>query len=159
MQKVQSASSHTLPLSDLTKGCDESFSHAKTLVRYMPDKHFQSRDIALTRVSMVLIVLAPCTLAACTLAGCSTAPRRTTAERAADGDIASGVQAALLADPTIYARHIDIEVDRGVVHLGGFVWDNEDFTTARRDAASIPGATAVVNDMELVRGGISGTGR
>jgi osmotically-inducible protein OsmY len=120
----------------------------------MLDKHFQSHAIALTWVSMVLIVLAPCTLA-----GCSTAPRRTAAERAADGDIASRVQAALLADPNIYARHIDIEVDRGVVHLGGFVWDDEDFATARRDAASIPGATAVVNDMELMRGGISGTGR
>jgi hypothetical protein len=124
----------------------------------MLDKHFQSRDIALTRVPMLLVVLAACILAACALAGCSTAPPRTTAERAADGDIASGVQAALLADPNIYARHIDVEVNRGVIHLGGFVWDDEDFATARRDAASIPGATAVVNDMELVRGGISGTG-
>jgi hypothetical protein len=125
----------------------------------MLDKHFQSRDIGLTRVPMLLVVLSACILAACALAGCSTAPPRTASERAADDEIARRVQAALLADPTIYARHIDVEVDRGVVHLGGYVWEDEDFATARRDAASIPGATAVVNDMELVRGGISGTGR
>jgi osmotically-inducible protein OsmY len=120
----------------------------------MLNKLFQSSDVALTRVPMVLVVLA-----ACTLAGCSTAPARTASERAADRDIANRVQAALLADPNIYARHIDVEVDRGVVHLGGYVWEVDDFATARRDAASVPGTTAVVTDMELMRGGMAGTGR
>lgn len=98
-------------------------------------------------------------LAACGLIGCTTAPHRTAAERAADSATADRVEAALLADPTIYARHIDIDVDRGVVHLGGFVWENDDFQTARRDAASVTGVTAVVTDMELNRGGIAGAGR
>jgi osmotically-inducible protein OsmY len=69
------------------------------------------------------------------------------------------VQAALLADPDIYARHVEVAVNRGVVNLGGYVWENEDFAIARRDAASVSGVTTVVNDMELMRGGLAGAGR
>lgn len=98
-------------------------------------------------------------LAAYGLIACTTAPHRTAAERAADAETAGRVEAALLADPNLYARHIDIEVDRGVVHLGGFVWENGGFLTARHDAASVPGVTTVVTDMELNRGGIAGAGR
>jgi len=96
---------------------------------------------------------------ACAVIGCSSMPHRTPAQRAADVDLADRVQAALLADPNIYARHIDVSVNRGVVHLGGYVWEDEDFRTARLDAASVPGATSVVTDMELMRGGLAGTGR
>jgi len=88
--------------------------------------------------------------ATCGLIGCTTAPHKTAAE---------WVEAALLADPNIYARHTDIEVDRGMVHLGGFVWDNDDFRIARRDAASVAGVTEIVTDMELDRGGIAGIGK
>jgi osmotically-inducible protein OsmY len=98
-------------------------------------------------------------LAACVFVGCATTPPRTAAERAADAAIAGRVQAVLLADPNIYARHIDVAVNRGVVDLGGFVWENEDFATARRDAAGVPGVTTVVTDMELMRGGLAGAGR
>jgi osmotically-inducible protein OsmY len=98
-------------------------------------------------------------LAAYGLAGCTTVPHRTAAERAADAKTADRVEAALLADPRIYARHIDVDVDRGVVHLGGFVWDIDDYRTARLDAASVAGVTTVVTDMELDRGGVSGTGK
>jgi osmotically-inducible protein OsmY len=106
-----------------------------------------------------MLTTAVALLAACGFTGCATAPHRTAAERAADAETADRVEAALLADPKIYARHIDIDVDRGVVHLGGFVWDTDDFQTARRDAASVVGVTAVVTDMELNRGGIAGAGR
>jgi osmotically-inducible protein OsmY len=90
---------------------------------------------------------------------CATSPHRTAAERAADADTADRVRATLLSDPNIFARHIDIDVDRGVVYLGGYVWENEDFQTARRDAASVAGVKSVVSDMQLDRGGIAGTGR
>ena len=103
-------------------------------------------------VAMVLAVT-------CEVVACAAAPRRTAAERAADADTADRVQAALMSDPNIYARHIDIEVDRGVVYLGGYVWENDDFQTARRDAAAVAGVTSVVSDMQLNRGGIAGTGR
>jgi osmotically-inducible protein OsmY len=107
----------------------------------------------------VMSTAAVVVMAGCGLIGCATAPPRTAAEQAADTDTANRVEAVLLADPNIYARHIDIDVDRGVVHLGGFVWENDDFQTARRDAASVAGVTAVVTDMELNRGGLAGAGR
>ena len=98
-------------------------------------------------------------LAAYGVVACSTTPPRTTAERVADADIADRVQAALLADPNIYARHIDVVVDRGAVHLGGYVWEDDDFQTARRDAASVSGVKTVITEMELKRGGLAGTSR
>jgi osmotically-inducible protein OsmY len=73
--------------------------------------------------------------------------------------LAAQVESALLADPTIYARHVDIRVDRGVVHLGGYVWSAHDYRLARKDAASVPGVKAVDVEMELMRGGVSGTSR
>jgi len=98
-------------------------------------------------------------MAACAVLGCAATPPRTPAERAADAVIAGEVQAALLADPGIYARHIEVAVNRGVVNLGGFVWEVQDFASARRDAASVPGVTSIVTDMDLMRGGIAGAGR
>jgi len=98
-------------------------------------------------------------VAACGVVACSTAPRRTEAERAADADTTARVEAALTEDPNLYARHIDVRVDRGVVHLGGFVWSDEDFRLARHDAASVPGVRSVETEMELMRGGTSGSSR
>jgi osmotically-inducible protein OsmY len=98
-------------------------------------------------------------LAAFAVLACSTTPRRTAEQRVADADVASRVQAALLADPDIYAQHIDVRVDRGVIHLGGYVWEDEGFGRARLDAASVPGAHTVITEMELVRGGLAGTSR
>jgi len=90
---------------------------------------------------------------------CSTLPRRTPAARSADAAIAAQVESVLLADPNIYARHIDVTVDRAVVQLGGFVWTNQEYLLARNDAASIPGVNAVNADMDLLRGGATGTSR
>jgi hypothetical protein len=98
-------------------------------------------------------------LAAFSVAACSTSPPRTDAERTADAAAAAGVEAALDADSRIFARHIDVAVDRGVVHLGGFVWTDDDYLFARNDAAAVPGIKNVVNQMELMRGGVSGTSR
>jgi osmotically-inducible protein OsmY len=95
----------------------------------------------------------------CLICACSTAPPKTEAERAADEATAERVEAALEADPIIYARHIDVKVDRGVVHLDGFVWSSQDFLLAKNDAAAVPGVTKVITQMELMRGGISGTSR
>lgn len=93
------------------------------------------------------------------IVACNSVPPRTSLERAADAETADRVRAALIADPNIYARHIDIAVNRGVVRLGGYVWEGEDFQRARSDAASIPGVRSVLTEMELTRGGIGGSGR
>jgi osmotically-inducible protein OsmY len=106
-----------------------------------------------------LLPIAAALLAAYGVAACTTAPPKTDAERVADEATAQRVEAALEADPTIYARHIDVRVDRGVVHLDGFVWSQQDFYLAKNDAASVPGVTDVISQMELMRNGKSGTGR
>ena len=107
------------------------------------------------RVLVALLVL----VTAYGVVACSTQPRRSDAERAADAGIAANVEAALLADPTLYARHIEVAVDRGVVELGGFVWSSTEFRLARSDAASVRGVMRVNTDMELMRGGLSGAGK
>jgi len=42
-------------------------------------------------------------------------------------DCGAGRSPPLNADPRIFARHIDVYADNGVVHLGGYVWDQRDF--------------------------------
>jgi osmotically-inducible protein OsmY len=90
--------------------------------------------------------------------GCANTPR-TSEERAVDADIAEKVEAALGTDSRIYARHVDVNVDRGVVHLGGYVWSDSELQYAKADAAAVPGVLGVSDEMELMRGGISGTSR
>jgi osmotically-inducible protein OsmY len=90
------------------------------------------------------------------LAACSSAPHRTEAERVVDAETASRVESALTADPTLFARHIDVSVEGGVVYLGGYVWSVEDLYLARNLAASVPGVRAVSDEMELMRGGGKG---
>jgi len=105
------------------------------------------------------VIAAVTALAAFSVVACSTSPPRSDAERTADAAAAAQVESALDADPRIYARHIDVAVNRGVAHLGGYVWSDDEFLFAKNDAASVPGVTTVVNQMELMRGGISGTSR
>jgi BON domain len=117
----------------------------------------QQRRWMHTRSSNGGLPVAALFAAACIAVACVTLPPRSEAERTADAGIAAQIEARLLADPNVYARHIEVAVDRGVAHLGGFVWSNEDFQVARRDAASIAGVKSVSMDMELMRGGISGS--
>lgn len=82
-------------------------------------------------------------------------PAQSPAGRAADASLADQVRLALNADPQLYARHIDIYVDDGVVRLGGYVWSSDEFILARNDAESVPGVTAVDMQMQLMRGGMN----
>jgi len=107
------------------------------------------------RLNGVLAALAILLLGG-SLAACSTGPRRTEAERAADAVTAARVEGAFTANPTLFARHIDVSVDGGVVYLGGYVWSVEDLYLARNLAASVPGVKSVSSDMELMRGGSKG---
>jgi osmotically-inducible protein OsmY len=86
--------------------------------------------------------------------GCATP--RTPEQRAADSDVKARVEAALSSDPRIYARHVEVNVDEGVVHLGGFVWSDSEMRFAKADAAAVPGVRAVADQIELMRGGMSG---
>lgn len=93
------------------------------------------------------------------VAGCVSVVPRSAAERAIDSETAARVEAKLDSDPRLYARHIDVRVERGDVHLGGFVWSTQELLFAQADAATVPGVTSVADEMELMRGGIGGSSR
>src|SRR5882724_4897370 len=77
------------------------------------------------------------------LGACAAQLPRTADERFADDVVATRVEDALLRDPQIYARHIDVSVERGIVRLSGFVWSGEELYEARRIAATVPGVASV----------------
>jgi osmotically-inducible protein OsmY len=83
----------------------------------------------------------------------SAAGDRRLAEPVVDQQLAARVEYALMHDDRLYARHIDVDVEHGVVHLSGLVWEVDDLFEAKRLARAVPGVTAVVSDLELVRGG------
>ena len=86
-------------------------------------------------------------------AACATQPARTATERASDRALAGAVERSLLDDPRIFARHIDVSAERGVVTLSGFVWSTGDLCAAERIATNVPGVTRVDSDLELMVGG------
>ena len=90
--------------------------------------------------------------------GCAAPPAKSEAQRQADREIAQSVQAALNADKQLYARHIFVRADNGVVRLSGFVWETPELFEAKRVAEQVPGVSQVVNDLELERNGMDNSG-
>jgi osmotically-inducible protein OsmY len=94
----------------------------------------------------------------CGVAACATGLAKSDAQRQADREMAAHVQAALDADKQLYARHISVHADNGVVRLTGFVWDPPDLMEAKSVAELVPGVSSVVNDLELERNGMDNSG-
>jgi hyperosmotically inducible protein len=94
----------------------------------------------------------------CGVAACATGPAKSDAQRQADREMAAHVQDALDADKQLYARHITVRADNGVVRLTGFVWDPPDLNEAKSVAELVPGVSSVVNDLELERNGMDNSG-
>jgi BON domain len=72
-----------------------------------------------------------------------------------DGLTALQVYTALNSDPTYYFRHVDVQVQQGVVTLSGYVWSTPAIYRAKEIASEIPGVTRVVDEMELERDGVA----
>ena len=89
----------------------------------------------------------------CGVSACASGPRKTDAQLQADKETAERVEAALSADKTLYAKHIFVRADNGVVRLTGYVWDPTDLQSATLIAEGVAGVTHVVNDLELNRNG------
>lgn len=109
-----------------------------------------------TKVSQVIkrVPFAAVAVAAiCAVAACASGPPKTEAQRADDKATAERVEAALSADKVLYAKHISVHADNGVVHLSGYVWERPDLDLAVAIASTVPGVTRVVNDLELQRNG------
>ena len=111
-----------------------------------------------TPVLYRLACTAVLTAVLCAGFGCTVAPVKSEAQRQADREVAQSVQAALNADKQLYARHIFVRADNGVVRLYGFVWETPELYEAKRVAEHVPGVSRVVNDLELERNGMDNSG-
>lgn len=100
------------------------------------------------RVTYVFAVMALCGMAAC-----ASGPPKTQAQKQADKETAERVETALVSDKALYAQHISVNADNGVVRLSGYVWETADFQLAVAIAENVPGVTEVVNNLELNRNG------
>jgi hypothetical protein len=89
---------------------------------------------------------------------CATKPPRDASEIEADKQIEFAVTQQLAEDPNIYAWHIEVNVNRGVVTLSGFVFDAHELFEATRVAALVPGVTSVDDQVELEEFGRGGGG-
>lgn len=69
--------------------------------------------------------------------------------------MAEQIYDALNADPTHFYRHVEVQVQHGVVTLSGYVWSTPAIYHAEKVAAGMPGVTHVVDQMELERNGIA----
>lgn len=96
--------------------------------------------------------------AVCSLTACLSGPPKTEEQRQADKELADQVQTALTSDKTLYARHISVRADNGVVTLSGHVWTTEELAAAPQIAQSVAGVTKVVNRIEVDRGAIQDSG-
>jgi len=91
----------------------------------------------------------------CAAVACAAGPRKSEAQQQADSETANRVQFALNTDKELFARHITVRADDGIVVLGGYVWTQPELLEAIRVAGLVPGVTKVVDRIEIDRGGIS----
>lgn len=89
---------------------------------------------------------------------CATPPAKSDAQKQADRETAQRVQAALNADKKLWAKHIIVRADNGVVNLSGYVSDPPDLIEAKHIAEVVAGVTKVVNDLELEPNGRDDSG-
>ena len=89
----------------------------------------------------------------CGAAACASGPLKTDAHKQADKETAERVETALSSDKALYAKHIFVHADNGVVLLSSNVWEPSDFQLAIAIAENVPGVTQVVSDLELNRNG------
>ncbi|MGO9805005.1 MAG: BON domain-containing protein [Steroidobacteraceae bacterium] len=94
----------------------------------------------------------------CGVVACATGPTRSDAQRQLDKETAARVQSALDADKQLYAKHIFVRAENGVVSLTGYVWTQPDLLEAEFVAGGVPGVSKVLNDLELQRNGIDDSG-
>jgi osmotically-inducible protein OsmY len=82
--------------------------------------------------------------------GCAgTATRESTGEYVDDASITTKVKTALVKDPVVKARQVDVTTFKGNVQLSGFVDNQAQKDQAARVAAAIQGVTNVTNNITV----------
>ena len=66
-----------------------------------------------------------------------------------DTALTAAVKAKLIEDSTTKAHHINVETQKGVVQLTGFVNSNEEKARAAQLAGDVDGVVSVKNDLEI----------
>ena len=87
---------------------------------------------------------------AITAVGCSSTNKQaSTGEYVDDAVITTKVKAALINDPNVKAREVNVETFKGDVQLSGFVADPRDAQRAVELARGVKGVTSVKNDIRV----------
>ncbi|MEG2029894.1 MAG: BON domain-containing protein [Janthinobacterium sp.] len=82
------------------------------------------------------------------LSACASTPKREGAgEYIDDAVITTKVKAALVDDPQLKAREINVETFKGTVQLSGFVSSRDDINKAVAVARGVKGVSSVRNSM------------
>ena len=74
---------------------------------------------------------------------------RTTGEYIDDKSLSTSVKAALMDDAVAPSSEIDVEVNRGVVSLGGYVDTNAELNAAVAAAKGVKGVVKVINNLAV----------
>lgn len=74
----------------------------------------------------------------------------TATRQAPDEQITAQVERALAADPYIYAEHVTVTTNNGVVRVEGIVWDTGERFRILRRCRKIPGTRRVVDALEIL---------
>lgn len=99
-----------------------------------------SKNLATILMSLMLIGIAGCA---------STTKSEGTGEYMDDTFITTKVKAAILNEPTLKSREINVESFKGIVQLSGFVTSQHDVDKAIEVTRNVNGVKSVKNDMRI----------
>ncbi|MBK1891789.1 BON domain-containing protein [Undibacterium sp. 14-3-2] len=99
-----------------------------------------SKNLATILMSLMLIGVAGCA---------STTKSEGTGEYMDDTFITTKVKAAILNEPTLKSREINVESFKGIVQLSGFVTSQHDVDKAIEVTRNVNGVKSVKNDMRI----------
>ena len=102
----------------------------------------------MTTIKSLSAVLAAIAMAA-TLGCASTSKSEGTGEYVDDTVITAKVKTAILREPGLKSKEINVETFKGIVQLSGFVAEAADQQVAVRTAQSVAGVKSVKNDMRV----------
>jgi osmotically-inducible protein OsmY len=84
------------------------------------------------------------------MAGCALGPKQESATNYLDDTlITTSVKKAIFDEPTLKVAEINVETDKGIVQLSGFVARPADVTKAAAVAGRVDGVKDVKNDIRL----------
>ena len=95
--------------------------------------------------TLVALIASGAVMAACS----STRTQRAPGEQVDDAALLTSVKSALAADPVTEAGEINVDVNRGVVKLAGFVDSSQEKQKAGEVARKVDGVQSVQNDISV----------